>query len=285
MKAMEAVFEQQISPYNPYIIRLDGKNFSKFTKGFKKPFDILFVNAMVETMNDLVNKYNAATGYTHSDEITLIFKSACTKEEYDSEESNSCHCFNGRVIKLCSVISGYCSVRFAHHLQNIMTFYANELPNEYSTSFIHRIEQADYCFDARPLEFSYEKPGEIVNHMIWRSIHDCQRNAISTFAHNKFGHKKMKGLDGRQMIEAMGEAGLDWDKDVPLFWKHGIYAKKELYILKTNRKGEEIECTRQRIVNKMFKITYSEEILEVLLGKYWPAPEILNELQIEDFVG
>ena len=34
----------------PVIIRLDGKAFHTFTKGFKKPFDMIMVKAMQETM-------------------------------------------------------------------------------------------------------------------------------------------------------------------------------------------------------------------------------------------
>jgi tRNA(His) guanylyltransferase len=281
MKALEAEFERYVEPYNPFIIRLDGKNFSKFTKGFKKPFDILFARAMVSTMNDLVQKYNAVTGYTHSDEITLIFRPACTKEEHDSDEDSSSHPHNGRVIKTCTIVSGYCSVRFVHHLQKIML----EHEDEYDDGFVRKIEEAEYCFDARPLEFSHDNPGEVGNHMIWRSVHDCQRNAISTYAHHRFGHKKMQGMNGGQMIKFLAEDGLDWDSDVPLFWKHGVYAKKELYLLKTiDYKGNEVECTRSRIINKVFKIEYSEKMVELLLEKYWSGTDELERIvKTEEF--
>lgn len=37
----------------PVIIRVDGKAFYTFTKGMKKPFDIVFAAAMQETMKDM----------------------------------------------------------------------------------------------------------------------------------------------------------------------------------------------------------------------------------------
>ena len=73
MKAYERELNFKIPPYKPFIARLDGRSFSKFTKGLKSPFDNNFVTAMVDTMNDLVLEFNAHSGYTHSDEITLIF--------------------------------------------------------------------------------------------------------------------------------------------------------------------------------------------------------------------
>ena len=54
-------------------IRLDGKNFHTFTRGFQKPFDKVLIKSMQETMKYLCeNIQNCVLGYTESDEITLI---------------------------------------------------------------------------------------------------------------------------------------------------------------------------------------------------------------------
>lgn len=45
----------------------------RFTKGFLRPFDERIFVAMLHTTRDLVAEFNAATGYTQSDEITLVF--------------------------------------------------------------------------------------------------------------------------------------------------------------------------------------------------------------------
>jgi len=42
MKEYESSVKINIESDNPFLVRLDGKNFSKFTKGFKKPFDSNF---------------------------------------------------------------------------------------------------------------------------------------------------------------------------------------------------------------------------------------------------
>ncbi len=38
MKSYEAIYNHRIPSYLPYFLRLDGKNFSKYTRGLKKTF-------------------------------------------------------------------------------------------------------------------------------------------------------------------------------------------------------------------------------------------------------
>ena len=73
LKGYEKEFETHIPYDNHIIIRLDGHGFSKFTKGFKKPFDEILHRAMVETTKDLVKEFQAVSGYTQSDEITFTW--------------------------------------------------------------------------------------------------------------------------------------------------------------------------------------------------------------------
>jgi tRNA(His) guanylyltransferase len=265
MKAYEEEYNPRIPPYNPFIIRLDGKNFSKFTRGFKKPFDDLFLLSMVRTMNDMVEKYNAVTGYTHSDEITLVFSAACSRDEFEAGENKSSHPHDGRVVKLCTVMAGYCSVRFCFHMKDLI----ESTSDEYAEPFVAKIHASEYCFDARPLKIPFDESGEIVNHMIWRSVHDCHRNAVSTYARDRFSHKAVMGKNSTQMIEMMRLDGLDWETDVPLHYKHGVYGKKELYEKTTEINGESITAMRQRVANRCFKIKYSEEMVRLMLAKHW----------------
>jgi len=73
LKGYEKKFESRIATTDFIIVRCDGHKFSKFTKGFKKPFDTILRKTMLQTTLDLVDKFGAATGYEQSDEITLIF--------------------------------------------------------------------------------------------------------------------------------------------------------------------------------------------------------------------
>ena len=57
----------------PVAIRIDGKAFHTFTRGFNKPFDDVLISAMQDTMKYLCeNIQGCVLGYTQSDEITLI---------------------------------------------------------------------------------------------------------------------------------------------------------------------------------------------------------------------
>ena len=69
---------------------------------------------------DLISEFYAVCGYTHSDEITVIFKESCTKHEFEKGENKTVHIFDGRSVKLLTVMSGYCSVRFNYHLIKII---------------------------------------------------------------------------------------------------------------------------------------------------------------------
>ena len=57
----------------PVAIRIDGKAFHTFTRGFQKPFDEVLIKSMQGTMKYLCeNIQGCVLGYTQSDEITLI---------------------------------------------------------------------------------------------------------------------------------------------------------------------------------------------------------------------
>jgi hypothetical protein len=57
----------------PVLIRLDGRAFHTFTKGFAKPFNKRMMETMQETTLELCkNIHGCVFGYTQSDEITLI---------------------------------------------------------------------------------------------------------------------------------------------------------------------------------------------------------------------
>lgn len=73
MKQYEAVPKNTLTRRTPVIIRVDGRAFHTFTRGFKKPFDDVLMRAMQDTMKYLCeNIQGCVLGYTQSDEITLI---------------------------------------------------------------------------------------------------------------------------------------------------------------------------------------------------------------------
>lgn len=73
VKRYEAVPKSLLMRRTPTIIRIDGKAFHTFTKGFQKPFDTVLMKSMKHTMKKLCEEIQGCVlGYTQSDEITLV---------------------------------------------------------------------------------------------------------------------------------------------------------------------------------------------------------------------
>ena len=150
-----------------------------------------------------------------------------------------------------------------------------EQKEKYSDEFVQSIKQHEQMFDARALKFSPDKEHELLNHQIWRSVHDCSRNAVQTYAYTYFGSKKIMNKNTQEMINMLKEnKGIDWDLDIPLFIKYGIYCKK---ILVEKNIGEN-KAIRTEHIFKQFKINFSNENLKMLISKYWDCtiPDDLN---------
>ena len=56
MKLYEKVYSDRLDPELPIVIRVDGKNFSKYTKQFQKPFDMMLVHTMQHCAERLANE-------------------------------------------------------------------------------------------------------------------------------------------------------------------------------------------------------------------------------------
>ena len=68
----ESVPKTRLVRRMPVAVRIDGKTFHTFTRGFNKPFDDILIKSMQETAKYLCeNIQGCVLGYTQSDEITL----------------------------------------------------------------------------------------------------------------------------------------------------------------------------------------------------------------------
>lgn len=172
--------------------------------------------------------------------------------------------FNGRIQKILSLVSSYCSVRFNYHLVKLI----EHIKESYDIKFVETIEYMSAIFDGRILIFQEANKHEIINHQIWRSIHDCYRNAVSTYAYTYFGPQNIMNKNTIQMIQMMmDEKGLNWNDlaQVPTFIKYGLYCKKILVEKVINGNP----TLRAEYIFKQYKIDFSQENLDILLAKYW----------------
>jgi tRNA(His) 5'-end guanylyltransferase len=274
MKNHEMVYDLVV-PSDHYIcIRLDGHGFSKFTKKLRKPYDENFSKAMVLSAFDALCAFSARSAYTQSDEITLMF-------DIPDTSKGQCYIYNARVQKLLSLTASFVSTRFNLHLKNFVTDFVSKNPGQsfYSEYAINKINNCTSCFDSRILSFDSESKNEILNHLIWRSVKDCNRNAINSYAHHLLGHRKIKNLKGRQMIELLqSEKGLCWQNDVPLWQKYGVFIKKKLVPVQTEH-GEALRIKMSAITFKPF---FSQEILDFFLSTYDNRDKLQNVI-VEEY--
>ena len=206
MKLYEDIEAKRILiPKLPICIRIDGRGFSKFTKGMIHPFDKNFTDSMIETMKFLIEETGAIIGYTQSDEISLILSDI--KEPF----------FKGRVSKLNSVIASMATAKF------------NELIHKYYP------EKPLAFFDCRA--WNVPNRDEAVNTLLWRYL-DCIKNSISMAAYNLYSHKELDNKNSKEKLKMLLDKGIDWNK-YPSCFIYGTFARKEVIQHKLNH--EEIE--------------------------------------------
>jgi len=208
-KWLEKNFSPDIMiPTLPVIIRLDGNNFSKWTKGLEKPFDSRLTELMVETTKFLVKETNAVIGYTQSDEITLIL--------YSSDRKSSIY-NDGKKQKILSKLTAKCVSFFNDKRMEL-------LPNHNKTAI----------FDCRV----YQTPTlqDACVQLLWRE-NDATKNSISMLGQSLFSHTELQNLNGNQVQDKMMlEKGVNWN-NLEVKFKRGTYIKRVV----TSRAFTEVE--------------------------------------------
>jgi tRNA(His) 5'-end guanylyltransferase len=110
VKLWESEYNKTLSPLEPFVIRLDGSSFKKFTSSFNKPFDMRLSCAMIYTAMDLLREFRPTFAFVQSDEISLLFPICPPKSSI---------VYGGRLQKLVSLTAAYGSVRFNLHIQQL----------------------------------------------------------------------------------------------------------------------------------------------------------------------
>lgn len=202
----------------PVIIRIDGKAFHTFTKGFEKPFDFIMVKAMQDTMKYLCeNIQGCVLGYTQSDEITLVLV------DYNKLDTDAW--FDYDVQKLCSVSASMATLIFNRRFQEqiVELSYNGKLDDDELTSSYKRSFKTGAMFDARCFNIPKE---EVTNCLLWRQ-QDATRNSIQAVGQANFSHKELQGLNINQIQELLfSKYGIDWN-DFPTHLKRGCCCIKK----------------------------------------------------------
>ena len=209
MKMYENFNKQFMMPNQYVLMRLDGKNFSKFTKKyFEKPFDGEFSWIMQNVMEYLVDNISGAVcGYTQSDEITLLLT--------DKKSKGMEGWFNYRVDKLCSIAASKASAYFTTEFQ------LKYVPESFKVKHPDVDTSNAYpIFDCRVWQVPND--AEVKNVFLWRQ-RDCIRNSILQYAESFFSHTEMMNKNVDMLKDMIREKGYDWDNDLDNQFKYGSF--------------------------------------------------------------
>lgn len=219
----------------PVVVRIDGRSFHTFTRGFQKPFDKILIKSMQKTMKYLCeNIQGCVLGYTQSDEISLIL--------VDYKKLNSSAFFDYEVQKVCSITAFMATMAFNKFFREYADFYIQDCATEYETKGLYgkgTIEY-NYCgilqkaiekgamFDSRCFNIPKE---EVTNYIYWRQL-DASRNSIQMVGQANFNHKELQNKTCNMIQDMlMTQKGINWN-DLEVYKKRGSCCVKNKIILK-----------------------------------------------------
>ena len=214
----------------PVCIRIDGRHFHSWTKGFERPFDEVLIKSMQKTMKYLCeNIQGCVLGYTQSDEISLIL--------VDYKKLNSSAFFDYEVQKVCSTTASMATMEFNKAFGSIYskmymdtdsTVEKQNLYNKYGTKCYEAM------FDSRCFNIPKE---EVTNYIYWRQL-DASRNSIQMVGQANFSHKELQNKSCNDIQDMlMTQKGINWN-DLPTYQKRGSCCIKEDYYL--DKEGNEV---------------------------------------------
>jgi len=241
MKMYEEVSSGKLVSRMPVILRLDGKAFHTFTRGFQKPFDALLSETMVYTTYELVkNIQNCQMGYVQSDEISLLL--------IDDKTITTSAWFDNKIQKQVSVAASMCTLYFnTIYVANILKYH-NNMTDEPDLEMFKQLKTYESkinsaMFDCRTFNIPKE---DVCNYFIWRQ-QDATRNSIQSLAQANFSHKSLHRLSCNKLQDKLFiEKGINWndiatsnkrgtcvvnpghviDREIPIFSQDRIYIEK-----------------------------------------------------------
>lgn len=180
----------------PVIIRLDGKAFHSYTRGFDKPWDKLLHNTLCETASFLCSEIQGAKlGYIQSDEINILIT--------DYENINT-------------------EPWFVNNIQKIVSVSASLATGYFNKSIVSHTNRLAF-FDSRVFNLPKE---DVCNYFIWRQ-QDATRNSIQMLAQYHFSHNKLQNLNTKKLMDKlMIEKNINWN-DCETWQKRGSCVYKQ----------------------------------------------------------
>lgn len=192
LKEYQAVSDIQLDFDGYNILQLDGNAFHTFTRGFERPFDDRFVEAMNQVAVEVIKTIpSARMAFVQSDEISILIKKVMDREEAY---------FNHRVQKIVSLAAGRASAIMSRLYP----------------------EKNVAVFDGR--YFTLPDRDTAQKHFIWRQ-RDCTKNSIMSVGQAFFSHKQLQNKNTLEVREMLKEAGHAWE-DYATQYRHGRVVRR-----------------------------------------------------------
>lgn len=236
----EEIPKTKLMRRTPVILRIDGKAFHTFTRGFKRPFDDVLIKTMQETAKYLCeNVQGCVLAYTQSDEISLLLI------DYLRFETSAW--FDYEVQKMVSISASMATMAFNKFFSNFMIeeniIFSDELleNGEYNPNYknkelinlwsIHKSSiEKGAMFDSRVFNIPKE---EVTNYFYWRQL-DASRNSIQMVGQANFSHKELQHKSCNDIQDMlMTQKGINWN-DFPTYQKRGSCVVRNRIVLESN---------------------------------------------------
>lgn len=210
MKCYEARQQLELQRRCYTMIRIDGRAFHTYTRGFKRPFDDAFRHDMQQTALHLCKEIQGAVmALVQSDEIQIVLT--------DFAEKNTDAWFDGNVQKITSISASMATAKFNRlRMERVINFADDDAVG---TALI-AMKMAE--FDSRCWTLS--DPWDVYNVFLWRQ-QDASRNAIQMVARALASHKECDKLNMSKLQDLIHERGQNFN-DYPTDCKRGAFIHK-----------------------------------------------------------
>lgn len=242
MKEYEDANKVYLTRRIPVMIRVDGRAFHTYTKGFERPFDKILTDAMQMTMKYLCeNIPGCVLGYTQSDEISLLLI------DYKTRNSGAWYNYVRRKVETAaaSMATMAFNQMFSEIVMRRSIIELSECENDFDKVVVmdkyeKYMRKAGWAsFDARAFNIP---EFEVENEFIWRQS-DCVRNSIQSVGHANFTDKELDHKNMNMIQDMlMTQKGINWN-NFPVHLKRGSCCIK---VPKVFNEGTEKEFTRNK---------------------------------------
>lgn len=230
MKTYEESVGSSLVKRTPAILRVDGRSFHTFTKGFDKPCDERMQRCMHAVALALCEDISTARiAYGQSDEVSVLL--------VDYNRLDSDQWFNGTVQKIVSSASATATMAFNREMYRLSKEASEVWSSKITDSRLRAADTDPYlekltflegklnraAFDARVFSIPRE---DAANNFVWRQ-QDAVRNSIQGMGQARFSHKELQGKSCDEIQEMLfSQHDINWN-NLPVEQKRGfaVYRK------------------------------------------------------------